>query len=160
MTRRALMALAVSSLVSFGAPAAGSACTLPHETDDPTYLGVSLVSVDAAGRWTGRWLGAHPLACDDDTYLLGFAPESWATLRALMASTTDPRLIGDLPYAGDGACIVGTVRRWWSGAALADDGTSMRWDPASVPASAPSAVCPVNQNADGPLVLRPAGTVP
>ena len=161
MTRRALIASALATLVWLGAPAPGSACTLPPEAaDDPVYVGVSLASVDAAGRWTGRWLGAHPLACDGDTYMLGFAAESWATLRGLLASTTDPLLIGDLPYAGDGVCIVGTVRRWWSRGTLADDGSRMRWEPGSVPASAPAPACPVNQNADGPLVLLPATTGP
>jgi hypothetical protein len=161
MSRRAVIAIALASLVWLAAPAPSSACTFPPEAgDDPTYVGVSLVSVDTAGRWTGRWLGAHPLACDGDTYVLAFASESWATLRGLMTSTSEPLLIGDLPYAGDGACIVGTARRWWSRAALADDGASMRWEPASVPPSAPAPACPVNQNADGPLVLHLTITVP
>ena len=130
--------------------------------DEMVYLGLSLATVDAAGRWTGRWIGAHPLARDGATYVVAIAAASWATLQAALGTLDagSVYLLGDLPYAGDSVCAPGATRRWWLNGVLGADGLSMDWQPTAVPTSAPALSCPTNSLSDGPLLLRVLGAVP
>ncbi len=147
----ALAALLLAGLAAAPAPATAG-CVPPEER---TYVGLALATVDAGGRWVGRWLGAHPLSCDGDTYVLAVAAPSWADLeRALAAAGPQRYLIGDLPYVGDGTCIPDAVRQWWAPGEPTADGAGMRWQMAAVPPGAPSFPCPLNVPADGPIVLQ------
>lgn len=146
------VAVAAASL-SGGAPA-HAGCRV--HADFP-YLGVALASVDAAGRWVGRWLGAHPLACEGETYVVAVGPDAWAALqRALADPSPSLHLAGDLPYVGDGTCLIGAERRWWTRAGSGPVEGEVWWDGAPVPAGVPTLPCPTNLPGDAPLVLRPA----
>ena len=153
MSRALIALLAFTAAGTAGSPdIARAACVPPAE---PTYVGIALATVDAGGQWIGRWLGAHPLSCDGDAYVLDVVGASWSDLERALAITSPERfLIGDDPYIGDDTCIPGARRRWWSQGTATGQGT-VRWELASVPSGAPAFSCPVNMPSDAPLVLRP-----
>ncbi|SRR5581483_5659991 len=164
MLRRAGLAPCFAVLLALAAPALGRAEPAPQSDEDVPYIGISLAIVDASGRWSGRWLGAHPLTRDGATYVVGMAAASWTVLQGTLRAGERGSyyLLGDLPYVGDGVCAPGTLRRWWSNGELAGDGSQMRWEAASVPDTAPALSCPVSLGAEAPLVVQavPAPTPP
>lgn len=152
----AILALCGPGWLARPVPAVAS-CILPSvPPEETTYLGLAYAQRDASGRWTGRWLGAHPVACDGDGYVALIAAEPMTTLqRALSAqpSSGPLLLLGDVPYVGDGVCASGQLRRWWEPAP--GDANSATWQPTEVPPDVPALSCPLSLPADGPLLLRP-----
>jgi hypothetical protein len=127
---------------------------------DLNVMGLTLVHPNASGRFVGRWLGAYPLACDGDSYVLALGGEA---LAALERAAADPSIggnvyvIGDFPYFGDSVCISGAVRRWWEPGAVGAGRPDQEWQGANVPLMAPAFACPINQPGDALLVLQPGG---
>ena len=137
--------------IANGPAPARAACVPPAEL---THVGIALASVDARGQWVGRWLGAHPLTCEGDIYVLAVVAPSWTDLeQALRAAEGERYIIGDIPYVGDDTCIPGAQRHWW-GQGTTTGEAAMRWEVAGVPPGVPAFPCPVNVPSDGPLVLR------
>jgi hypothetical protein len=126
------------------------------------YMGVSFAITDASGRWVGRWLGAHLYTRDGTTYFVGLSPEPWAQLQQALATTDRAALyvLGDLPYAGDGVCAPGSIRRWWSNGQISPGVQAVSWEPAPVPPSAPALPCPLSILPEGWLVLQPVASPP
>lgn len=156
-TMRGLVAALVVTGLALAAPLAtpAAACSVPPQAfADVTYMGLTLATVDAQGQWSGRWIGAHPFSCEQGEYTASVAGQAWSLVRAAAESGNDFYMLGDVPYAGDSACIVGTLRRWWTRAAVDAAGERLTWQPVAIPSGAPSLECPTNANADAPLVLR------
>jgi hypothetical protein len=134
-----------------------------HQGDDePQLMGVTLATTNAAGQWTGRWLGAHHYTREGALYVVAIADTSWAQLQQALA-TSGPAavyLLGDVPYVGDAVCPPGAVRRWWQNGELTADRQGMGWTPAAAPDSAPALACPTNILSEAGLVLRLAGDAP
>ncbi len=154
--RRVSRALQLAVVLALAVPAIASASAAAQTDEDVPYIGITLAIADGSGRWTGRWLGAHPLTRDGATYVVAMAAASWSVLQAALRANAGAEvyLLGDLPYVGDGVCAPGTLRRWWGNGVLAADGGSMTWETAMVPASAPALSCPVSLGADAPLVVQ------
>jgi hypothetical protein len=156
MTYLARLATWTTVVALLAGPAATRAGPTSQAAEDSPYIGISLATIDSRGQWSGRWLGAHLWTREGATYLVAMAGPSWAVLQDMLR--TDNRgafyLLGDLPYAGDGVCAPGTLRRWWRSGELIGDGTAMTWEPATVPAGAPAPPCPQNLPSEAPLVLQ------
>jgi hypothetical protein len=149
--------LALLAALALGPRAAVAGCALNTDPNyDLNYMGLMLASPTASGSWSAHWQGAHPLTCDGDTYVVAVSGDAWAALQQAASGSNggDVLLVGDFPYIGDGTCIPGTARRWWQPDAA---GEGVRWQPASVPPTAPAVPCPTNQPGDAPLVVQPAG---
>jgi hypothetical protein len=157
--RRALVTVLAATLALPWArpPTALAGCEL---RPDLNIMGVTLAYPGTGGSFFGRWLGAYPLACDSDTYVL---PVSAEALAILSRAAADPSIggqvfiMGDFPYFGDGVCIPGTLRRWWEPGAVDGGSAEQRWHAVHVPLIAPSFPCPLNQAGDALLILLPAG---
>jgi hypothetical protein len=160
--RVSVYVLAIGVLSGLYTPVA-QACTLPTELPpEALYIGLAVAQADAAGRWGGRWLGAHPVRCQDGAYVVSLPGEAWAALQRVLElpdAGARPLLFGDLPYLGDGVCAVGATRRWWGEGELVTAALS-RWRPAPVPSGLPPVPCPQNLPADAPLVLQAEAAAP
>jgi hypothetical protein len=157
--RRVLAAILAIGLASpwLSPRTALAACEL---RPDLNIMGLALAHPGPEGRFFARWLGAYPLACDGETYVLAVSADA---LAALERAAADPNLggqvfvMGDFPYFGDGVCITGAVRRWWEPGTVGGGAPDQRWHGAHVPLMAPAFPCPINQAGDALLVLQPAG---
>jgi hypothetical protein len=159
VSRRALGAILAATLaLPWGEPPAALAgCEL---RPDLNVMGLSLAHPGPGGRFFARWLGAYPLACDGETYVLAVSAEALSILERAAAEPSiagQVFVMGDFPYFGDGVCLTGALRRWWEPGALGGGGAEQRWQGAHVPLMAPAFPCPINQAGDAVLVLQPAG---
>lgn len=157
--RRALVALLAAGLALTGLEThtALAGCEL---RPDLNIMALTLAFPGPGGRFVGRWLGAYPIACDGENYVLAITPDA---LAALEQAAADPSrggqvfVMGDFPYFGDSVCLTGAIRRWWEPSAVGGGQPEQRWQGANVPIMAPAFPCPINQAGDAVLVLQPGG---
>ena len=157
--RRALVALLAAGLAiaSMESRPALAGCEL---RPDLNIMALTLAYPGLGGRFVGRWLGAYPLACDGETYVLAVTADA---LAALEQAAADPSrggqvfVMGDFPYFGDSVCLNGAIRRWWEPSAVGGGRSEQHWQGANVPLLAPAFPCPINQAGDAILVLQPGG---